>query len=215
MHLLLHRINTYNDQRFTQYGTITIPCKYLNGTWKMITFYVADTPGPVIYGLSMSKKLGMVTINCDVSVGAVYETKEGIKINTLKELMKHYPDRFTGRGKFPRRYKLTLKEDAVPVIHPPRRAPIQLRDKIKAELDRMEKLGVIRKISEPCEWVSSSTYPLKLDNTLRLCLDPRNLNGALSTPYINTRRANTQICWIASFQQIGRQTRLLVNTATS
>ncbi|XP_053374915.1 uncharacterized protein LOC128547169 [Mercenaria mercenaria] len=44
-----------------------------------------------------------------------------------------------------RQCSIYLKHDAKPVVHPPRRIPVALRDKCKKELDKMEKLGVITK----------------------------------------------------------------------
>ena len=43
----------------------------------------------------------------------------------------------------------------------------------------MIKLEVIRPVTEPTDWVSSLTYVLKSDDSLRICLDPRDLNRAL------------------------------------
>ena len=60
-----------------------------------------------------------------------------------------------------------------------RRAPIHLRDKIRAELDRMLDLDVIRPVVEPTDWVSSIAYVQKVDGSLRICLDPKDLNDAL------------------------------------
>ena len=90
-----------------------------------------------------------------------------------------YPDRFSNIGKFPKSYQLKLVEDAKPVIHPPRRAPVQLREKIQDELKRMVELDVIRPVNEPTDWVSSITYVRKADGSLRICLDPRDVNKAL------------------------------------
>ena len=65
------------------------------------------------------------------------------------------------------------------IIHASRRAPVQLCDKIQAELDRMVKLDVIKLVTEPTDWVSSITYVMKADGSLRVCLDPKDLNRAL------------------------------------
>ena len=45
-----------------------------------------------------------------------------------------------------------------PVKHAPRHAPMQLRDKIKSELERMVKLDVIRPVETPTDRVLSITY---------------------------------------------------------
>nr|XP_039263214.1 uncharacterized protein K02A2.6-like [Styela clava] len=101
------------------------------------------------------------------------------KINTVEDLKLVYPDCFDKIGCFHGEEKLHLKKDAEPFIDPPRRVPIHLRDKIKAELDKMEKMGIIRKVTQYTDWCSSLTYAVKQDGSLRMCLDPRKLNQAL------------------------------------
>ena len=43
----------------------------------------------------------------------------------------------------------------------------------------MKSSGVIRKVDEPTDWVSSMVIVEKPNKTLRICLDPRNLNTAV------------------------------------
>ena len=66
-----------------------------------------------------------------------------------------YPNLFKGLGKMGPEHHIELKEDILPKMHPPRKIPVHLWEKIKEELDNMEKTGVIRKIDEPTEWVNS------------------------------------------------------------
>lgn len=44
----------------------------------------------------------------------------------------------------------------------------------------MEQEGIIRACPETTEWVHNLVTVVKKDGTLRLCLDPRNLNKYLS-----------------------------------
>ena len=74
-------------------------------------------------------------------------------VQTLKEM---YPGRFTGIGKFTKTERLTLMDNASPVMHPPRRAPVQLQEKIKTEMQRMQNMEVIRPVEEPTDWVCTS-----------------------------------------------------------
>ena len=48
-----------------------------------------------------------------------------------------------------REYKIQVDENMLPVVHPCRKIPFKLREKLTEELTRMEKLGVIKKIYEP------------------------------------------------------------------
>ena len=66
-----------------------------------------------------------------------------------------------------------------PVVHPCRKVPFALHDKLKQKLDRMEKADLICKVEEPTTWVSSIVLPIKKNGALRVCLDPRNLNKAI------------------------------------
>ena len=101
------------------------------------------------------------------------------EITSAKDLQTFYPDRFKGIGKFPNKCHLTLKEDAHPIKHPPRKAPILLQERSKEELKRMEDLEVIRKVSENTDWISSITYVHKANGALRISLDPKDLNQNL------------------------------------
>ena len=165
------RLRAYNGTTIPQYGTLMLQCRYGDTEWISTKFYVADTPGPVIFGLRTCEEQKLVKMNCAVNIKK--------PIQHVDDLKQQYPECFTGIGKFPGVQKLTVDTDTQPVIHAPRRAPIQLRDKIKAELTRMELLGVIKPITEPTDWVSSITYVQKQNGDLRICIDPKDLNAAL------------------------------------
>ena len=65
------------------------------------------------------------------------------------------------------------------MVEPCRKIPFAQHDKLKAELERMEAMGVITKIHEPTEWVNSFVPVTKPNGKLRVCLDPRHLNKAI------------------------------------
>ena len=65
------------------------------------------------------------------------------------------------------------------MIEPPRRTPHSLHDRLKQKLEEMESRGVITQVNGPTDWVHNLVIVEKKDNSLRLCLDPRNLNKAL------------------------------------
>ena len=43
----------------------------------------------------------------------------------------------------------------------------------------MEQLGAIEKVDQPTEWVNSIVIVEKEDGSLRICLDPKDLNRAV------------------------------------
>lgn len=56
-------------------------------------------------------------------------------------LLKNYPDVFQGTGKLKGQYNLEVREDVQPVIHPPRRVPVALKEKQNQELEKLQCLG--------------------------------------------------------------------------
>ena len=117
---------------------------------------------------------------------------------TQEKVETTYADVFQGLGKFPGDpYKLRLKPDAVPAKHRPRRVPVHLQDAFHEEVERLVKIDVLEKVTEPTEWVNSFVIVEKvidssnahspnhsIKKSIRLCIDPKDLNEALERePY--------------------------------
>ena len=70
----------------------------------------------------------------------------------LKEIIAQmYPTLFKGFRIMEPEHHITLNVNATPVVHPPRKIPMGLRDQLKKELDSMDDTGVIKKVNEPTE----------------------------------------------------------------
>ena len=69
------------------------------------------------------------------------------------------------------------------MIHAPRKVPLSLLPKLKSTLDRLTKAGVISKVDEPTEWVNSMVIVEKKDGSLRICIDPKELNECVMREY--------------------------------
>ena len=82
-------------------------------------------------------------------------------------------------GTLPYVYDIKLKENVTPVVHPPRRVPVALKNDVYDELQRMVKQGVIEKITQPTDWVNSMVVVKKPNGKLRICLDPKDLNASI------------------------------------
>ena len=98
---------------------------------------------------------------------------------TLEQLLNQYRSTFKGLGSLGSDYELTLKDDAVPVVHAPRRVPITLKKKLKDTLDELVLNKVIAPVKEPTDWVSSLVVAEKKNGKLRVCIDPKDLNNNL------------------------------------
>ena len=100
---------------------------------------------------------------------------------TTKEYILHeYADVFRGVGTLPGGpYYIQLKDSYRSVQHPPRSVSLGMQSAYKAELDRLVKKGIITEVHEHTEWINSIVPVMKEDGSLRLCLDPKDLNKAI------------------------------------
>ena len=149
-----------------------------------------DTLGPHILGPPSCERLEVVKMNCAVKViqgtshlpgptPAPATPKKTVAIKSTEDLIRKFPDRFQGIGQFPGEYTIRLCHNAQPIIHAPRKCPISICPKVKAELDRIVKFGVITPVDEPTDWVSLVAYAWKASGELCICLDPCDLNNAI------------------------------------
>ena len=102
---------------------------------------------------------------------------------------------FTGIGLFPGQpYYIEVDESIPPVQHPPRQVPIHLQPAYKRELERLTDLGIITEVqNEFTPWVNSVVVTPKADGSIRLCLDPRDLNKAVKRNAYYTRTVDDVI----------------------
>ena len=99
---------------------------------------------------------------------------------TKDYILKEYNDVFKGIGTLPGGpYHIRLKEEYRPVQHPPRSVSIAMQTAYKAELERLTKEGIITEVKEHTEWINSIVPVMKPNGSLRLCLDPKDLNKAI------------------------------------
>ncbi|XP_033756200.1 uncharacterized protein K02A2.6-like [Pecten maximus] len=95
------------------------------------------------------------------------------------DIMNEYGPLFKGIGCMLGQHKIQIDPSVKPVVHPPRKVPLALKSKVKAELDRMESEGIVIKQTEPTPWVNSMVSVAKPNGKVRLCIDPRDLNVAI------------------------------------
>ena len=153
-------LTAYNGKQIQQYGTTRLKCAYETTTCDTELF-VADTPGPVILGLPTCRKLTLVTLNCAVS-------DDHPPLKSKEDLLRMYPDCFEGIRKFRETFHITLDPTVTPVVHAPRRCPIHIKDEANNEINQMVDLGVIEKVDEPTDWVSSIDFSRKSNGKLRI-----------------------------------------------
>lgn len=157
-------LECYGGFKVKPMGTITCNCSFKHVQLN-INFVIADVNAKPLLGIEACKQLGLI--------------KNAASVNSFTDvtsILTEYQDVFEGVGTFPESLTIKLKDSAVPVVKPPRRVPLTIRERLKRKLDSLEKNGIIEKVSEPSEWVSNIVIIEKPDKSLRICLDPQDLN---------------------------------------
>ena len=92
--------------------------------------------------------------------------------NLMNELKNEFPNVFSeGLGECEKtKVKIELKDNVKPVFRPKRNVPFAALESVNAELERLEDLGVISKISYS-DWASPTVYIRKKNNKIRVCAD--------------------------------------------
>ena len=161
------KLSAYGGSLLAPIGTCVLECRGKFAT-SAVRFFVVSKEVQPILGLKDCTSLGLVQRVHTIQVPDL--SKEMIQVE--------FPDIFKGLGNIGK-YRITLKENAIPVIHQARRVPHSLRDKLKRSLDANLKCGVLQKVDEPTDWVHNLVIVEKKNGTLRLCLDPRDLNKVI------------------------------------
>lgn len=164
------RITSFCGSEVPNRGSAELEC-LIRGKLETVRFNIINKACPAVLGLKTCQHLGLVQ-----RVLSVNSDESNLNYNKIQG---RYRDVFKGLGCMPQVCSLKLKPDFEPVIDPPRKLPFKLYSRVKAELDRMERDGVVEKVTEPTEWVSSMVVTERRSGALRICLDPKNLNKNL------------------------------------
>ena len=110
-----------------------------------------------------------------------------------QQIMDLYPDLFSGVGTIKNAMvHQDVKPGAVPVVCSPHHVPFAVQPKLKEELDRMLKLGAIRKlnINEASDWVHALVIVIKPNGKFVCMFRPQNTlilyYGTMSTMLRNS-----------------------------
>ena len=110
-------------------------------------------------------------------------------ITTQDQILQEYPDVFKGIGKFPGPpYHIHVDPGVTPKQTPCRPIPIHLKDAFQKEINKMLQARILVPVTKATLWINSFVLVESRDNQgqvkLRICLDPTNLNKAVTRePY--------------------------------
>lgn len=139
-----YNVSNYTGTKIDVVGKCDLSILYNNDVYKIECVIVKTSESSVpVLGLSSIKNLNIL-----MKVDIVNNK------NDYKELTANYTDLFIGIGKI-KDYvcDFKLKDDYEPVVASCRKIPFQLMDKLKSELEKMENDEIIKKVTEPTEFM--------------------------------------------------------------
>ena len=164
------RLTSCCGARIPVIGTCDLTCSHKQYPRGAHRFYVVDSASTPIVGYRSSIDLNLIKLVLNVNA-------EQTSID------EKYKSLFEGIGRLEGECNIHLKDGSIPTVYPARRVPEALKDKLQDELNRMERDGIIEKVTEPTEWVNSMVMIEKKNGTVRLCIDPVDLNKCIKCPY--------------------------------
>lgn len=99
--------------------------------------------------------------------------------NSKNNVVKINKQIFQGVGEFSDTLELRIQQGVQPVVRPPRRVPNALVARLADKLRSLVEHKVIAKVQHPKNYVSNLVIIEKKDHSLRICLDPKDLNKVL------------------------------------
>lgn len=144
-----------------------------------LKFQVVEGNSKPLLSAETCETLGLLKINCEPTtlVNTIQETKP---LLTKEKVLTDFKDVFEGLGHIGKA-SFTVDPEVTPVHHAPRRIAVTLHKEVKAKLEELEKKNILVKETEPTDWISSMVVVAK-PGKIRICLDPKDLNGAVKRP---------------------------------
>ena len=106
-------------------------------------------------------------------------------IITQSKILQEYPNVFEGIGKIPGPpYHIHVDPGVTPKQTPCRPIPIHLKDAFLQEISKMLQAGILIPVIQSTPWINSFILVKNKDSQgqgkLQICLDPTNLNKAVT-----------------------------------
>ena len=164
------RLVSYFGEEHRSHALVHLPVSHR--AIKLIPhFYVIDAAvAPTLSG-DVAEALGLIKRIAQLECSSTDE---------MAQWKQQFPETFEGVGDIKNfECNLRLKEDYTPVANPCRPIPVAYEGMVKKELERMQKKGVVERVTEPTQFVSNIVVVPKTNGKIRVCLDPTHLNKAL------------------------------------
>ena len=159
------KLRLYDGSLVQALGECDLQCKY-KGNQHLLNFkIISGSQRPLLSGKTCTG-MGLITVHV---VNSIKMSQETMPQYTLTK----YKDVFEGLGCLDGECHLEVDPSCRPLKHTPRRVAIPLKAELKAHIEELEKIQVLKRVAQPTKVV------VRKEDKLQLRIDPKDLNKAL------------------------------------
>lgn len=164
------RLITFAGHEVKPLGIVNLSCSKENDPNKVtVKFYVTK-----------EKSQTLLSRDTSVALNLIRRVENLTESNLSDPLLQKSKQLFEGIGCMPGEIDLSIDENVVPHVANCSKIPYAIRPKLKKLLNKLCDLGIISRVKHPTKWVNQIIVVEKNDGSLRICLNPKQLNKALT-----------------------------------
>jgi len=172
------RLFDFSNRRSDPLGVATLTVRHKDREHQL-DFFIVDGSGPTLLSCLTCSKLNLLQ-----RVDSSLQPKPALSTD---DLLREFADVFDNSlGCMPGQHHISVDPAVSLVIHALWKVPLAIQPKLKQLVDCYEEKGIIMKRDEHTEWVSILLCVEKKDGSLRVCLDPKDLNRAIQREHYAT-----------------------------
>ncbi|XP_031359175.1 uncharacterized protein K02A2.6-like [Photinus pyralis] len=168
---------TFTGQKIPIVGKCYLHLRLKDKLIKNVEFHIHKGNGSII-GINACVELDIIKFHEEVKLKEIYAINKNCN-SGYEKLINDNSNLFKGIGKVGRPYHIELNENAMPVVKPIRNVPFAIQEQFKKHLNELVNLKIIERVEGSSEWVNSYVIVRKNNGSLRICLDPKNLNESI------------------------------------
>ena len=150
---------------------MNVNCATKSGQQTVLFLAVENEATPIL-DLSTCLDLNLIKRANEVKLQAISESDP-------LSVLKQFPSLLKGLGQYPELTDIRVRAGAYQIPRPPRKIPSKLHDRVKSKLDELENLGVVSTNVGNVDWYNDLVIVEKRDGSIRICLDPFELNKVI------------------------------------
>lgn len=178
-------LRSYSNHKLKPVAAVDLPIRHKEQTVKA-EFEIVDIAQESVLSGSTAEALGLIArLNSLHATSEKRQCKASLS-EAIPQGLCDFPELVRTTGTLPGKYTIKIQPNAKGVVHPVRRQPATLKEKIVQKLHEMEEDGYIARVEQPTEWVSSMVAVYRGDK-IRICIDPSDLNKVIKREHYPMR----------------------------